>query len=255
VRNSISSHKTGKIKLWSIIFWLLVWQGLSVYIGREILLASPFSVLNRLAQLVQQLSFWTSILFSLQRIITGFLLATFIGVSLATLAARFKRVEEGLEPIVLFIKATPIASIIILLLIWFSSGNLAIVVSFLMVMPIMYTNVLSGIKNTDTKLLEMAEVFFMPRRRKIIYIYLFQVLPFFKAACLLGLSLSWKSGIAAEIIGIPRGSIGANLHQARIFLATPDIFAWTLTIILMSTLLERTFMFLLTQAINRLEKL
>jgi len=254
VRNSISSRKTGKIKLWSIIFWLLVWQGLSVYIGREILLASPFSVLNRLMQLVQQLSFWTSILFSLQRIITGFFLATFVGVSLATLAARFKRIEELLEPIVLFIKATPVASIIILLLIWFSSGNLAIIVSFLMVMPIMYTNVLSGIKNTDTKLLEMAEVFSMSRRRKIIYIYLFQVLPFFKAACLLGLSLSWKSGIAAEIIGIPRGSIGANLHQARIFLATPDIFAWTLTIILMSTLFERIFMFLLTKAINRLER-
>jgi len=122
-------------------------------------------------------------------------------------------------------------------------------------MPIMYTNMLSGIKSTDVKLLEMAEVFLIPTRRKILYIYFFQVLPFFKAACLLGLGLSWKSGIAAEIIGIPSGSMGASLHQARIFLATADLFAWTAVIIIISTLFERLFMLLLEKITNKLERL
>jgi len=235
------------------MFWLLVWQGLSIYIGREILLVSPFSVLVRLLELGQQLTFWTAIFFSLTRIMIGFILATLTGISFAIFAARFKVIEDLLEPLILFTKATPVASIIILLLIWFSSRNLAIIVSFLMVMPIMYTNVLSGIKNTDDKLLEMAQVFKMSFGKKIRYIYLFQILPFFKAACLLGVGLSWKSGVAAEIIGIPRGSIGANLHQARIFLATPDLFAWTITIILISSLCERFFMFLLGITIKKLE--
>lgn len=241
------------MKLWAIIFWLLAWQGLSMYIGREILLVSPFSVFTRLSQLVVEATFWTSILFSIQRIMVGFFLATFSGILFATLAAKFKPIEQLLEPFVLFVKATPVASIIILLLIWISSRNLAIVVSFLMVMPIMYTNVLSGIKNTDKELLEMADIFNLSWKRKIQYIYLFQVLPFFKAACLLGLSLSFKSGIAAEIIGTPRGSIGANLHQARILLMTADLFAWTITIILISTFIERLFMFLLDVAIKKLE--
>jgi len=122
-------------------------------------------------------------------------------------------------------------------------------------MPIIYTNILSGIKSTDIKLLEMAAVFEIPLGRRILYIYISQVLPFFKAACLIGLGLSWKAGIAAEVIGIPRGSIGFNLHQARILLATPDLFAWTFTIIIISALFERIFMFLLTQAINRLERI
>ena len=251
----ISLKKSNKIKPWAVIFWILVWQGLSMYIDREILLASPLSVLNRLTYLIGQSRFWLSILSSAGRIMTGFALATSIAIAMAIFAAKSSIIEQLLEPLMLFIKATPIVSIIILLLIWFSSRQLAIIVSFLMVMPIVYTNVLSGIKNTDVKLLEMAKVFRMPTRKKILYIYVSQVLPFFKAACLIALGLSWKSGIAAEVIGIPTGSIGANLHQARIFLATADVLAWTVTIIVISTLFEHVFMFLLDQVIHRLERL
>ena len=254
--NSITSvNKKRTIKLWAIIFWLFIWQGLSMYIGREILLASPLSVLNRLGYLVITLDFWSSILFSFQRIIVGFFLATFVGIIFAALAARFRFVEQLLVPLILFVNATPVASIIIILLIWFSSRPLSIIIAFLMVLPIIYTNVLSGIKNTDDKLLEMAEVFEIPLRKRISYIYIPQVFPFFKAATLVGLGIAWKAGIAAEVIGIPSGSIGSNLHQARIFLATPDLFAWTITIIVISTLFERIFMFLLKQVMTRLERL
>jgi len=252
---STISHSKKTIKLWAVIFWLLFWQVLSMHVGQEILLASPLSVLDRLAHLVTRFDFWVSILSSFQRIMIGFFLATFIGVIFAALAARFSFVEQLLEPVILFIRATPVASIVILLLIWFSSQYLAIIISFLMVMPIVYTNIFSGIKSTDRKLLEMAQVFDVPLGRRIVYIYLSQVFPFFKAACLIGLGLSWKSGIAAEVIGIPSGSIGANLHQARIFLATPDLFAWTAVIIIVSTLFERMFMFLLAQAMAKLERL
>ena len=255
VKNSILSSKRGNVKLWAILFWLLIWQVLSMHIGREILLPSPFSVFNRLMELVTESNFWASILFSSVRIMSGFFLATLTGILFASLAARFKLIEQLLVPVIMFANSTPVASIIILLLIWFSSSNLAMVVSFLMVMPIMYTNILSGIKSTDLKLLEMAQVFSMSTKRKIFHIYIWQVLPFFKAAALIGLGISWKSGIAAEIIGIPRGSIGASLHQARIFIATPDLFAWTVTIIFMSMLFERLFMLLLTQLAKRLERM
>ena len=253
--STTSLNKKGTIKLWSIIFWLLVWQGLSLYIGQEILLASPLSVLNQLVHLITGLSFWSSIFFSFQRIVFGFFLATLIGISFAAFAARFRFIEHLLAPLILFVNSTPVASIIILLIIWFSSQHLATIVSFLMVMPIIYTNILSGIKSTDVKLLEMAEVFEVPLGRRIIYIYISQVFPFFKAACLVGLGISWKAGVAAEVIGITSGSIGSNLHQARIHLATPDVFAWTFTIIIISALFERIFMFILTLAINRLERL
>jgi len=124
-----------------------------------------------------------------------------------------------------------------------------------MVMPVIYTNVLNGIRNTDTKLLEMADVFGIPARRRIMYIYVSQILPFFQSACLVGLGLCWKAGIAAEVIGIPGGSIGERLYMAKIYFTTPDLFAWTLTIIIISVVFEKLFMLLIRFLIRRIERL
>jgi NitT/TauT family transport system permease protein len=189
------------------------------------------------------------------RISIGFILAVLSGVVLAAASARFKKIEEFLAPAILVIQATPVASFIILALIWVSSRNLSVLISFLMVFPIIYINVLSGIRSTDIKLIELADVFNISKYRRIVFIYVSQVLPFFRSAALVGLGLCWKAGIAAEVIGIPSGSIGEKLHTARIFLATPDVFAWTLTIILISVVFERLFMLVIHLLVHRLERL
>jgi len=226
-----------------------------MYIGQEILLVSPASVVLRLAQLAIEAGFWQSVAFSFLRITAGFLLATVSGIVFAALAASFRRVEELLAPAMLLIKSTPVASFTILVLIWVSSRNLSVVISYLMVLPIIYTNVLRGIGSTDSKLLEMASVFGIPRRRRVLYIYVSQVLPFFQSACLVGLGLCWKAGVAAEVIGIPKGSMGEKLYMAKIYFATPDLFAWTLTVIIVSLLFEKLFMQLVRSLINRIERL
>ena len=216
---------------------------------------SPISVVHRLSELVLQASFWQSILFSLGHISAGFLLAAVTGVLFAALAARYKCIEDFLAPAILLFKATPVASFIILILIWVSSRNLSVLISYLMVLPIVYTNVLSGIRSADSKLLEMADVFRITKLRRVVYIYVSQVIPFFRSACIVGLGLCWKAGIAAEVIGIPKGSIGEKLYMAKIYLATPDLFAWTAMIIIISVLFERLFMLLIKLLINKIERL
>ena len=123
----------------------------------------------------------------------------------------------------------------------------------LMVLPVVYTNVLEGIRAADRKLLEMAQVFSLTPAKIIRYIYLPQILPYFQAACGTALGLCWKSGIAAEVIGIPSGSIGERLQQAKVYLDTPDLFAWTLVIVLLSLSFEKLFLFLLKKLALRLE--
>lgn len=243
-----------RIRLWAAFVWILVWQAASALIGSDILLVSPIKVLARLWQMAGEAAFWRAIAFTLARIACGFFLAWLLGCLLAALSARSHWVEELLAPLMLAIRSVPVASFIILALIWFSSRNLAIFISFLMVLPIIYTNVLDGIQAVDDKLLEMARIFRVSLLRRLRYIYLAQIMPFMLAGCRVGLGLCWKAGVAAEVIGMPRGSIGERLQQAKVYLDTPDMFAWTLVIVLVSLAFEKLVLALLQAAAKRLER-
>ena len=222
--------------------------------GKKIILVSPVQVFVRLTELVPTAAFWKAIGFSFLRITVGFLAACLAGVLLAALSARFSLIRTLTAPLMSTIKATPVASFIILVLLWVPSRNLSVVISFLMVTPIVFSNILGGISSMDSQLLEMAQVFKVRPVRRFRYLYLPQLLPFFRSACATGLGLCWKAGVAAEVIGLPRGSIGERLYTAKIYLDTPDLFAWTVVIILVSIAFERLFMFLLDRTVARLER-
>lgn len=259
-RHKKTENSRGSLRLWAAAVWLLAWELLSIYIGQEILLVSPVSVLIRLLELITgggqpaAAQFWSAAAFSFVRIIGGFLAASAAGVLLACLAGVFRPVRDLLAPAMTAIKAVPVASFIILVLIWVPSRNLSVVISFLMVLPIVYTNVLNGIRSMDGQLLEMARVFRVPLSRRIRYIYLSQLLPFLRTAFSLSLGLCWKAGIAAEVIGIPDGSIGERLYEAKVYLQTADLFAWTLVIVALSIGFEKCFLWAVDRIVVRLEQ-
>lgn len=234
--------------------WLLIWQAVSMWIGQEILLVSPVTVLFTLLELAATAQFWMSVAASVGRIAGGFLIGVLAGTVLAALSAGIPAVREFLWPFVVTVKSIPVASFVILVLIWISSENLSVLIAFLMVFPVIYTNVLDGIQQVDSRLLEMAAVFEIPLARRIRSIYLSQVMPFFQAGCSLALGLCWKAGVAAEVIGIPRHSIGENLYNAKIYLDTPRLFAWTLVIILISVLFEKGFLALVRRGADRIAR-
>ena len=212
-------EKTSKIRLWAVIFWLVVWQLAAMGLARayphgSLLLASPAAVLYRLGQLAVTTAFWQTVGWSAARLFGG------------------------------VIKAVPVASFIILALVWLNSRSLSLFISALMVFPPVYLNVLEGIRRTDGQLLEMARVFRVPFSRRLRYIYLPQIMPYFRTAVSLGLGLCWKAGAAAEVIGLPAGSVGERLYTAKVYFQTPDLFAWTVTIVAVSVLFERLFLIL-----------
>lgn len=243
------------VRIWAVILWFAVWQIAAMLMHQSILLVSPVQVIVRLFQLAVTAAFWKSVGYSLCRIALGFIMGVIAGTLLAALSARFRRAEELLAPLMLAIRSVPVASFIILALIFFSSKNLAVFISFLMVLPILYASILEGIRSADRQLLEMAKLFRVAPLRCVRYIYLPQVFPFFQSACGSALGLCWKSGIAAEVIGMPVGSIGEKLQQAKIYLDTPDLFAWTLVIVLISLAFERFFSWLTAAIYNLLERM
>lgn len=250
---STTLKKISKAHILAIIFWLIVWQISSMIIGQEILLVSPFSSLKRLFELSMKFEFWQSILFSFIKITTGFILAFIIGIISAIISSNKKNFRILIEPLILTIQSIPVASFIILSLIWISSKNLSIFISFLMVLPVVYRNILDGINSISRELNDMAKVFKVSRIKKIRYIYLSEVAPYLRAACSVSLGLCWKSGIAAEIIGMPANSIGENLYKAKVYLNTPDLFAWTIVIIIISICFQKGFLSLIDYLLKRLE--
>ena len=148
----------------------------------------------------------------------------------------------------------PVASFIILALIWMRTSALPLFISFLMVFPILYTNVLAGLRSADSQLLEMARAFRVPWRRQLHSILLPAVEPFLLAGCAAALGMSWKAGVAAEVIGVVAGSLGERLYDAKIYLQTADLLAWTAVIVALSALFERLVLALLRRGFRRLER-
>lgn len=241
-------------KALAVIFALLVWQTAAVAVDQSILLVSPIDVVLRLTTIWQVEGFASSIWFSFYHIAGGFLLALVSGILLAALSGRFKWVETALWPFMITVKTVPVASFVVICLIWLSAQNLSVFISFLIVLPVVYGNVLQGIKSEDGKMLEVAEVFRMPVLRRILYIHMPQLKPFILSACATALGMSWKAGIAAEIIGTPDGSIGKQLYYAKIYLDTDDLLCWTVIIVIVSVAFEKLFMLALRAAYRRLER-
>ena len=156
-----------------------------------------------------------------------------------------------MAPLVAAIKAVPVASFIILALVWLSSRSLTLFISALMVFPPVYLSTLEGIRRTDRQLLEMARVYRVPLSRRLAGIYVPQVLPYFRSAVSAALGLCWKAGTAAEVIGLPAGSIGEALYTAKVYFQTGDLFAWTAVIVTVSVIFERLFLRLVDAAVRK----
>lgn len=226
-------------KLLPALFWIGLWQLVAMTVNLPVLLASPADTLVRLVELIPTADFWRSILFTLGHIALGYALAASAGILLAVLARRFAAVADLLSPLMSVLRSVPVASFVIAALIWVPSKRLSLLIVAVIVLPVVYAGTLDGIRQIDPLLLEMARVFRMTRWNRFRHIALPAALPSLGAALSTAMGLAWKSGVAAEVIGIPTGSIGEKLYKAKVYLATPDLFAWTLAIIAISAACTR----------------
>jgi len=222
-----------------LAFWLLVWQILAVFVSKPLLLPSPWHVLLRLFELMRQGAFWGATLTSLVRILLGMILAVCLGCLLAVLTSASKILYMLISPLLAVVRSTPVVSFIMLALLWLGRDVLPAFTAFLMVVPVVWANIYEGIKSTDTDLLQMAKVFGFSRPRAIRRVYAPSVLPFFLSAIRSAIGFAWKAGITAEVLTVPKSSIGRMVYESKLNLETADLFAWTLVVILCSVIIEK----------------
>lgn len=233
-----------------LAFWLAVWQLVSLWVGKDLLLPGPLTVLKVLASLTVTAPFWLSTLLTLARVFAGLAAGVVLGTAVAVLTRASVWCDRLLSPAVRFIRATPVASFILLVLLWVSTGRVPFVISALMVLPVVWGNVSKGIGETDPQLLELAAAYRFGRRKTLRLIYLPSVAPYFAAGAETSLGLAWKAGVAAEVLCRPRLAVGTQVYVSKLNLETPHLFAWTAVVILLSLLVEIVLSRLLRKAVK-----
>lgn len=226
-------------KLLAVLLALLVWQAVAMAVGAEILLPTPLAVIGRFFSFLRRGGTWSALLYSASRILLGFLSGFLLGAVLSILAARFRVLETLLFPYMITVRAVPVASFTVVALIWLTAAELSGFISFLIVLPIVYNNILEGLVARDRALDEMADVFRLPFFKRLRYIWLPTVRPTLFAAATTAVGLAWKSGVAAELIGLADGTVGDAIYMTKINLDTPALFAFTLLIVLAGMASER----------------
>lgn len=241
--------KIGK-KLIIAVIWLGIWQTLSAIVGLSALFPSPGDTLIELKNLSVTGDFWLSVLFSIIRISVGFATGTLAGVLTGAISSFLKGFSEFLSPLVSIIKATPVASFIILAVIWLKTGNIPSFATALIVFPFVYSNIKTGFLETDKKLIEMSDAFGVSFGRKLLKLYIPSVKPYLISAATTAMGLAWKAGIAAEVICNPTMSIGNGIYESKVYFEPSAMFAWTAVVVILSIILEKTMLLILGKEKN-----
>ena len=218
---------------------LSVWQLLAVTVRSPILLVTPVAVGKRMLTIWKEPYFFPSIAFTFCHVAAGYVLGVTAGCLLAWGAARFRWLEILFWPWIAAARSVPVASLVVICLIWLSSRNLSVLIVFLVVMPVIYHNTLTGFRVPQKSLEEMAQVFDMSRMRIFRYIRLPVLRPFLATACRMTMGMAWKAGVAAEVIGTPPGSIGKQIFLSKTYLAIDDLLAWTVIIVILGIISEK----------------
>lgn len=216
-----------------------MWELVSLAVGQELLLPSPLQTVKKLLSLMVTSDFWLTIARTMLRVLTGIVAAVVLGVLLALLTHRSTLARTLLSPIMTLLKSTPVASFIILALVWLGRSAVPVFIAGLMVLPVVWANVSTGLACVDPQLLELAKVYQLPRARVLARIVCPSVQPYLRSALRSALGLGWKAGIAAEVLTVPPYSIGKNIFESKLYLETTELFAWTAAVVLLSFLIER----------------
>jgi len=240
-RNTIAYKCIKTIGL--LLIYLVIWQAASMLVGSSLLFPSPHETAKSLLRLLCDPLCWRDIVYTFLRLLTGFLIGGTAGILLAVLTAKYPLFRWLLSPLRLLIKATPVMSFVLILLVSIVSDLVPVVVSAIMVAPLLWATTEQAILSLDPKLSEMGHVYFSPSRR-LIHIALPQMMPQITASGVTALGFAWKAVITAEVLSLPKFAIGNRMYLSKLYLETADTLAWTILIVSLALAMELLLRFI-----------
>lgn len=226
-------------------FWLAVWMLVAVLVAQPLILPGPGAVALALLRLICDAGTWAILAGSGARILGGLALAAVCGGVLAGISSRSRALAYLVAPALSFVKATPVACVVVLLLIWLGSARVSIAAVFLMALPGVYFSLVEGLSQVDKPLEQMFRLHGVRDWRLFCAHTWREVLPFVLSCARAVIGMSWKAGVAAELIGMAVGTVGERIYQAKLLIETADLLAWTVLVVAASWACERVLVWLL----------
>lgn len=226
-------------------FWLAVWVFVAALVAQPLILPGPGAVVVALLRLVCDAGTWAILAGSGARILGGLALAAVCGGLLAGISSRSRAFARLVAPALSFVKATPVACVVVLLLIWLGSARVSIAAVFLMALPGVYFSLVEGLTQADKPLEQMFRLHGVRGWRLFCAHIWREVLPFVLSCARAVIGMSWKAGVAAELIGMAVGTVGERIYQAKLLIETADLLAWTVLVVMASWACERVLVWLL----------
>lgn len=226
-------------------FWLAVWVLVAGLVAQPLILPGPGAVVVALLRLVCDGGTWAILAGSGARILGGLALAAVCGGVLAGISSRSRAFAHLVAPALSFVKATPVACVVVLLLIWLGSARVSIAAVFLMALPGVYFSLVEGLTQVDKPLEQMFRLHGVRGWRLFCAHTWREVLPFALSCARAVIGMSWKAGVAAELIGMAAGTVGERIYQAKLLIETADLLAWTVLVVAASWACERVLVWLL----------
>ena len=226
-------------------FWLAAWMLVAALVAQPLILPGPGAVVVALLRLVCDASTWAILAGSGARILGGLALAAVCGGVLAGVSVRSRAFARLVAPALSFVKATPVACVVVLLLIWLGSARVSIAAVFLMALPGVYFSLAEGLAQVDKPLEQMFRLHGVRGWRLFCAHTWREVLPFVLSCARAVIGMSWKAGVAAELIGMAVGTVGERIYQAKLLIETADLLAWTVLVVAASWACERVLVWLL----------
>ncbi len=222
-----------------IVFWLAVWQIGALAVDRSYFLPTVQETADALFRIIREEDFFYIVLMTLVRVLRGIFIGTVFGSVLAVLSHKFKFVYSLVSPLLSVVKATPVASVIILLWISMDGDDLSVFIAFLMVLPIIWQNLYNAFSSIDKDLTEITKSYEFSYLKRLRILVLPTLESYFIPAFITAIGLAIKSEIAAEIIAGVKDSVGRMIYHSKDAYDTASVFAWTIVGILLSILLEK----------------
>ena len=226
-------------------FWLAVWVLVAGLVAQPLILPGPGAVVVAMLRLVCDAGTWAILAGSGARILGGLALAAVCGGVLAGISSRSRAFAHLVAPALSFVKATPVACVVVLLLIWLGSARVSIAAVFLMALPGVYFSLVEGLTQADKPLEQMFRLHGVRGWRLFCAHTWREVLPFALSCARAVIGMSWKAGVAAELIGMAAGTVGERIYQAKLLIETADLLAWTVLVVAASWACERVLVWLL----------